>query len=210
MKRFLLIGLAVLLLIVVGCKPAGEITDTPPYRPPQIDSYEACIAAGFPIIETAPPQCETADGRIFVQGGGKKPIACTKEAKLCPDGSAVGRNGSNGCEFDPCPQLDFPEIKQCILRAEVDYTADLDVADVNDVKTVFNKYIGWAQENDQDIFGYGNNWTFGQASIHGTYKNIKYWKVTASVFSSEEQRWTTKEVFDVSENGEVVRLLGCI
>jgi len=30
-------------------------------------------------------------------------VACTMEARLCPDGSAVGRNGSNGCEFDPCP-----------------------------------------------------------------------------------------------------------
>jgi hypothetical protein len=28
--------------------------------------------------------------------------ACTMEAKLCPDGSSVGRNGPN-CEFAPCP-----------------------------------------------------------------------------------------------------------
>jgi translocator protein len=31
-----------------------------------------------------------------------KPVACTMEAKLCPDGSAVGRMGPN-CEFAPCP-----------------------------------------------------------------------------------------------------------
>jgi len=31
-----------------------------------------------------------------------KPVACTMEAKLCPDGSAVGRTGPN-CEFAPCP-----------------------------------------------------------------------------------------------------------
>lgn len=30
------------------------------------------------------------------------PVACTMEAKLCPDGSAVGRTGPN-CEFSPCP-----------------------------------------------------------------------------------------------------------
>jgi hypothetical protein len=29
-------------------------------------------------------------------------IACTQEAKLCPDGSGVGRTGPN-CEFAPCP-----------------------------------------------------------------------------------------------------------
>jgi hypothetical protein len=31
-----------------------------------------------------------------------KPIACTQEAKICPDGSAVGRVGPS-CEFAPCP-----------------------------------------------------------------------------------------------------------
>lgn len=30
--------------------------------------------------------------------------ACTEEAKLCPDGSAVGRAGPN-CEFTPCPEI---------------------------------------------------------------------------------------------------------
>jgi tryptophan-rich sensory protein len=30
--------------------------------------------------------------------------ACTQEAKLCPDGSAVGRTGPN-CEFAPCPSV---------------------------------------------------------------------------------------------------------
>jgi hypothetical protein len=30
------------------------------------------------------------------------PQACTQEAKLCPDGSYVGRTGPN-CEFKACP-----------------------------------------------------------------------------------------------------------
>jgi len=30
------------------------------------------------------------------------PVACTLEAKICPDGSAVGRSGPN-CEFAACP-----------------------------------------------------------------------------------------------------------
>jgi len=31
-----------------------------------------------------------------------QPVACTMEAKLCPDGSSVGRSGPN-CEFAACP-----------------------------------------------------------------------------------------------------------
>ncbi|PCC69560.1 hypothetical protein SAMN02745121_06367 [Nannocystis exedens] len=38
------------------------------------------------------PPAENPDG----------PKACTKEAKVCPDGSTVGRIGPN-CEFAPCP-----------------------------------------------------------------------------------------------------------
>lgn len=30
-------------------------------------------------------------------------VACTKDAKICPDGSAVGRTGPN-CEFEACPE----------------------------------------------------------------------------------------------------------
>lgn len=29
-------------------------------------------------------------------------VMCTMDAKICPDGSAVGRSGPN-CEFAPCP-----------------------------------------------------------------------------------------------------------
>jgi hypothetical protein len=35
-------------------------------------------------------------------GNGSTPKACTMEAKVCPDGSSVGRTGPN-CEFSPCP-----------------------------------------------------------------------------------------------------------
>jgi hypothetical protein len=33
----------------------------------------------------------------------RQPVACTQEAKQCPDGSYVGRTGPN-CEFAACPQ----------------------------------------------------------------------------------------------------------
>lgn len=37
------------------------------------------------------------------------PQACTEEAKVCPDGSTVGRTQPN-CEFAPCPAVDIPPI----------------------------------------------------------------------------------------------------
>lgn len=38
----------------------------------------------------------------FVLRDKVKPAACTMEAKICPDGSSVGRTGPK-CEFAPCP-----------------------------------------------------------------------------------------------------------
>ena len=39
---------------------------------------------------------------IQVQPTPTQPQACTEEAKICPDGSAVGRTGPN-CAFAACP-----------------------------------------------------------------------------------------------------------
>ncbi len=33
----------------------------------KINSFETCRDAGFPIMESYPPQCRTADGRTFIQ-----------------------------------------------------------------------------------------------------------------------------------------------
>ncbi len=37
-----------------------------------------------------------------------QPVACTEEALLCPDGSAVGRIAPD-CRFAPCPNCACPE-----------------------------------------------------------------------------------------------------
>lgn len=47
---------------------------------------------------------------------GNEGIACTQEAKLCPDGSAVGRTGPN-CEFASCP-VDKTSGKSCNTDAD--------------------------------------------------------------------------------------------
>ncbi|MBN1385801.1 hypothetical protein JW968_02360 [Candidatus Woesearchaeota archaeon] len=105
---------------------------------------------------------------------------------------------------------DFSEITECIVGVRVDYDSEIVVSKDKDVEQVFNNYISWAKDNDEDIFGYGNNWRFENATVHGLYEGTKYWKVTASWFSEDDQKWRIQTVFDVSENGDVVRLLGCI
>jgi|SRR3989344_5238816 len=47
-------------------------------------------------------------------------VACTMEARLCPDGSAVGRTGPN-CEFASCPSENLgDEVKLYYYNPELD------------------------------------------------------------------------------------------
>ncbi len=58
----------------------------------------ALIAVGCAQIKVATPPAENTPDKDQNQS----PIACTMDAKICPDGSAVGRSGPT-CEFAPCP-----------------------------------------------------------------------------------------------------------
>ena len=59
-----------------------------------ITDFQSCKDAGNPIMETYPAKCVTNDGTTYTEtikeGPGK--TACTAEAKLCDDGSSVGRS----------------------------------------------------------------------------------------------------------------------
>ena len=122
----------------------------------------------------------------------------------------------SGClqQSVPSDEDEFPEIveTECIMGVHVDYVSGISVQNVADVEMVFNAFIRYSQKYNLSIFGdaYGNTWRFENATIHGMYQGMKYWKVTASWFSDKDQQWHNKRVFDVSEKGEVVRLLGCV
>lgn len=46
-------------------------------------------------------------------------VFCTQDAKICPDGSAVGRIGPN-CDFAVCPLVDMQkELQDCLPKSDV-------------------------------------------------------------------------------------------
>ncbi len=52
---------------------------------------------------------------LFIGCLQQSPPACTADAKVCPDGSAVGRIPTD-CEFAPCPPVEnctFYPVDQC-------------------------------------------------------------------------------------------------
>jgi predicted lipoprotein with Yx(FWY)xxD motif len=77
-------------ILIFGCtQPSGPIGG-------EKDSHGCLVAAGYSWCD-AKQKCL----RIWEENC---TTACTQEAKVCPDGSAVGRTGPN-CEFAPCPQI---------------------------------------------------------------------------------------------------------
>lgn len=61
--------------------------------------------------------------KSFWWNGEGEMVACTADAKICPDGSAVGRTGPN-CEFAECPSsmglvdIETPAGSSCSIDAE--------------------------------------------------------------------------------------------
>lgn len=53
----------VFILLLSACSANAEKTPTTK----DITSYEECVAAGYPILKTYPPQCITPDGKRFVK-----------------------------------------------------------------------------------------------------------------------------------------------
>ena len=77
-------------------------------------TMEALICPDGSAVGRSGPNCEfspcptTSDpfpsspDLDFPDGDGDQTVFCTEDAKICPDGSAVGRSGPD-CEFEACP-----------------------------------------------------------------------------------------------------------
>ncbi|MBT4870476.1 MAG: hypothetical protein HON47_02800 [Candidatus Diapherotrites archaeon] len=61
-----------------------------------------CPAIAIPMCAPGTTMVTTVDSDGCVEYDCEE-IACTDDAKICPDGSAVGRDPNNNCEFKPCP-----------------------------------------------------------------------------------------------------------
>lgn len=69
-------------------------------------NFQECVTAGNPVMESFPRQCRSRAGELFVEEVSQEDIDnqvfCTMDAKVCPDGTSVGRVPPS-CEFAPCP-----------------------------------------------------------------------------------------------------------
>lgn len=103
MKAFLAIALLLAALISYGCVSQNGNGNPPPVIVGNDSDLHGCKApAGYRWCEVK-QKCL----RTWEENCTAAPKACTEEAKICPDGSAVGRIGPN-CEFAACPPASPP------------------------------------------------------------------------------------------------------
>ncbi|MFZ2026387.1 MAG: hypothetical protein WAV30_03820 [Microgenomates group bacterium] len=74
-------------------------------------SYQATIEPKTPPTQNVIPSDE--------------PVACTMDAKICPDGTAVGRIGPD-CEFEECPVIKGEVKKFTGTISNIDYSCQVD------------------------------------------------------------------------------------
>ena len=85
-----------------------EIKETPPSTPPP--SHRNLIIGVVVIFVLTVAGIIGAFQHIIPNY--TDPVACTAEAKICPDGSSVGRSGPN-CEFAECPTDNYLYKPKC-------------------------------------------------------------------------------------------------
>jgi len=109
----LLIILA-LVLLLSGCLDNGTVQPSS-----NITSFEECVAAGYPILESYPRQCNTPDGLHFISGTDfmevNQNVSCTKD----DDCILVDKSLGFGCCWSgACAQLNYSEDKWIALNLD--------------------------------------------------------------------------------------------
>lgn len=108
MKKFINIGAGLLILVFIAGS-FWKITNLNENR-------NAANSNSVPNSTQEPSKPVTHDDFYptpIPPDGTDRTVACTMDAKICPDGSAVGRTGPD-CEFEACPT---PDISDPIITA---------------------------------------------------------------------------------------------
>jgi hypothetical protein len=117
-QLFGLVGLAGVLLVlaaVLSHLAPGAATSV-------ITNFEECVAAGNPVMESYPRQCNSADGRHFVEELPMGVPAGDMGGTMPADGEAMQFNGCAvaGCSGELCVSADEAEniVSTCIYKPE--------------------------------------------------------------------------------------------
>ena len=116
-----------------------------------INSYEECVAAGYPIMESYPEQCKTPDGRTFVRVIAQKELAFGTQATLAVNESVKFNDGLSVTLLE----INDSRCKSgvvCIWAGELSFKFNIIGGNVGDSKQEFR--LGTTAKNTIAISGY--------------------------------------------------------
>ena len=100
---------------------------------------------------------------------------------------------------------EWPSLDDLFCCVTVDFETDVAVGDAQTAEQVFAQFMKFKRAREEDLFFWGTHWQFEGAVRHGTFRGTKYWWIDTSLRAQDGERYVV-HVFDVSQNGEVVRL----
>lgn len=96
-----------------------------------------------------------------------------------------------------------------ICGVNVIYSINMSVNDEADAQMAFQRYVDYLNTHNLTPGEYEKDITFKEVSYYGVYKEIRYWGIVYHYISPQDDS-EGNSMFHVSENGEIVRVLGCI
>lgn len=103
---------------------------------------------------------------------------------------------------------EWKPISDCVMNVNLQFSTGWTVKHRKHAELVFRAFLEHKRSKGEEPYPEGTAWRFERVEPNGTYLGVKYWKVTAS-YVYEGIRYP-QDLFDVSEHGEVVILMGCI
>ncbi len=108
--------LARLFMIPLSTYSTGYTTEPMPWPvepampsyPGSVGSFDECVAAGYPVMESYPRQCRGQDGSVYVEETYTKPGGGAPRPDSCLDLCGDGRCEEIACEALGCPCPESP------------------------------------------------------------------------------------------------------
>jgi len=133
------------------------------------------------------------------------PTPRSQQQTITPIASPPPPSGQHGMGV-----VTYTEIKD-ICGKQIDYTTSVSKVNSSDtVEKAFEEYVNYMKSNGLKDGNYAVDWIFKGATPKGFYEGKFYWVVDFHYFTEEDREKGGNSQVNVSEDGEITRLFGCI
>ncbi len=132
------------------------------------------------------------------------PVSCTMEAKICPDGTAVGRIGPN-CEFALCPGVSTETPLPTVISTNTDIT--LGLGQTGSVGGIIVKFNSLVQDSRCPVDVYciqAGTVKISADLVNGTYRETKILSLSDSPYSFLGYQVSITSVNPVRQSGKEI------